>query len=60
MPRAIFLRISNCEFLPELASVTERRFPPPWCVEELDTRVLFYQLVNYSALRHMQMREVSM
>ena len=34
MPRAIFLRISNCEFLPELASVTERRFPPPWSVEE--------------------------
>jgi len=36
-----------------------RRFPPPWSVEELDA-CFVGQLTNYSALRHMQIREVSM
>jgi hypothetical protein len=40
------------------ALVTTRRFPPPWPVEELDA-CFVGQLANYSALRHVRMREVS-
>ena len=60
--RVLFLRVGSMPVRPTAhrtrKAVTSRRFPPPWSVEELDAAV--GQLANYSALRHMQMREVSM